>query len=126
MSPPCLVSASAAFRAGYTTISGVQYLAALDLVCSDGKTVLDPGPGSTARASLIFSTSPASGAGSLLSRASAVFEDAFFNFRAGSEVVQADIQLACSGSYAFLGANTERWAAGQNGTLGTQYKGAAK
>ena len=118
--------ASAAFRAGYTTLSGVQYLAALDLVCSDGRTVLDPGPSSPARASLAFSTSPASGAGGLLARASALFDDAFSRFRGGSEVVQSDILLACSSGYGFLGAKTERWAAGQNGTLGAQYKGAAK
>ena len=70
-------------------------------------------------------TTPAA-AGGALSQASAAFTDAFSNVHAGSEVVAADIQLACTGGYAFLGAMLERWAAGQNGTLGTQYRGAAK
>ena len=103
----------------------MQYAAALDLVCSDGKTVLDPGVDATSRPGLTFSPTPAIGSGAL-SQASAAFADAFFNFRAGSEVVVADVRLACSGSYAFLGAQTERWAAGENGTLGTQYQGASK
>ena len=103
----------------------MQYAAALDLVCSDGTTVQDPGVAPAGRPNLAFSTTPAN-AGGALSQASAAFADAFSNMRAGSEVVQADIQLSCSGSYTFLGAMVERWAAGQNGTLGTQYRGAAK
>ena len=111
---------------GDIKIAGVAYLAALDLVCSDGTTVLDPGMNGAARAGLANSTTPYPTSGRLLSKASTIFADTFTYFQAGSEVVQTDDLVACSGSYGFLGAKTERWAPGQNGSLGTQFQGAAK
>ena len=122
----CCIALLIELRASYVSISGGKYLAALDLVCSDGVTVLDPGAGSAARAGLAVSTTPAAASGALLTQVSATFSDVVANLRAGSEVVQADTVLSCSSGYGFLGARMERWAAGQNGTLGTQYKGAAK
>ena len=120
--PPC----PAAFSVGYTTISGAAYLAALDLVCSDGVTVQDPGPNATFRASLNFSTTPAAPSGSLLSQASLASGDAFTDFQAGADANLTDTLLNCSGSNGFLGATTKRWVAGENGTLGDDYTDATK
>ena len=88
--------------------------------------VLDPGVNATARAGLAFTTTPMYWDGSLLSRASARFSDVFSNFLAGSQVDGDDIQLACGDGYGFLGAKTELWAAGEEGSLGDDYQGTVK
>ena len=111
---------------GYAAIGGQQRVAALDLICSDGTMVQDAAVNGSTRAALAFSTTPAAAAVSGIVSVSAVFQDAFANFRAGSEVVSSDAVLTCPGSHVAMGAKIERWAPGQGGGLGTTYDGGAK
>ena len=101
---------------------------ALDLECSDGRTVLDPGANATVRASLTFGTTPAAPATIGLALASSLASDVFSYFRAGNEAGSSSLEavVACSGSLVLLGARTERWSPGQDGTLGSQYAGFVK
>ena len=120
------VAPTAGFSVGYSSLGGQQRVAALDLICSDGTTVPDAAVNATARAALAFSTTPAVTASIGIAAVSAVFQDTFANFRAGSEVISGDAVLTCPGSHVSMGAKIERWAPGQGGSLGTAYAGAAK
>ena len=98
----------------------MAYLAALDLVCSDGTTVLDPGPNTTFRASLAFNTTPVAPSGGLISQASAAFAGSFTDFKADTDANIYDMLLNCSSGYGFLGATVKHWTAG-SGAPGDNY-----
>ena len=116
----------AALRVGYKSYAGEQLVACLDLMCSDGTTVLDPAVNAAMRATLTFASTPATASASGLDRASANFHDVFARLKAGSEMNASDSLVGCTGTGLILGAQTEVWAAGQNGTLGSTYAGATK
>ena len=105
-------------------------LVSLDLECSDGRTVLDPGVDATVRANLTFATTPEAPASTGLALASSIASDVFSSFGAGSEARAYLIStvFACSSleNFVMLGAQTERWSPGQDGTLGSEYAGFVK
>ena len=103
-------------------------MVALDLECSNGVTVPDPGINTTARSNLIFSTTPPTPAGNGMALASSYSTDVLASFEAGDDAGSyARLSVvSCSGSNIFLGAKVERWTPGESGTLGNTYAGFMK
>ena len=104
-------------------------MASLDLVCSDGTVVRDPGAPASMRSGLKFTDSPASPTtwfwGSITS-ASFGFQDVFTRFGAGSDTNLSDVTTSCTPGLVVLGAKSEHWSGGQRGYPGPSYAGAAK